>query len=103
MKKESALQGGKIITAEKVVLPLSRNLACRRCGGLMVQDQLNDPLGSQGQSHFTMFGCLQCGDVVDQVILQHRHAGQLKYPDPSPGTPSSWNRDMALLALGVSL
>lgn len=45
---------------------------CSRCGGLMVQDFCLDILGNIGESEFIAKRCVQCGEVVDPVILRNR-------------------------------
>lgn len=45
---------------------------CFRCGGLMVVDHCFDVLGDAGEIDCKVFRCIQCGDVVDPVILRHR-------------------------------
>ncbi len=49
---------------------------CTRCGGLMVQDFCLDVLGNIGESEFAAKRCVQCGEVVDSVILRNREARQ---------------------------
>jgi len=49
---------------------------CHRCGGLMVGEFCMDLLSSTGELEFLAFRCLQCGDVVDPVILQNRRRQQ---------------------------
>ena len=49
---------------------------CDRCGGLMVQDFCLDVLGNIGESEFAAKRCVQCGEVVDSVILRNRGARQ---------------------------
>ena len=49
---------------------------CTRCGGLMVQDFCLDVLGNMGESEFAAKRCVQCGEVVDPVILHNRGARQ---------------------------
>ena len=51
-------------------------LACARCGGLMVNDFCMDVLNSLGESKFAARRCVQCGEVIDPVILQNRGARQ---------------------------
>ena len=46
--------------------------SCTRCGGLMVQDFCLDVLGNIGESEFAAKRCVQCGEVVDPVILRNR-------------------------------
>lgn len=46
---------------------------CGRCSGLMVLEHCTDLLELSGDIDFLAFRCLQCGDVVDPVILRNRH------------------------------
>ena len=45
---------------------------CTRCGGLMVDDSYMDILNNVGESKFAAKRCVQCGEVVDPVILRNR-------------------------------
>jgi len=45
---------------------------CTRCGGLMVSDFCMDLLNSTGELEFAAKRCVQCGEVVDPVILRNR-------------------------------
>ncbi|NOT95835.1 MAG: hypothetical protein HOP00_05955 [Nitrospira sp.] len=45
---------------------------CSRCGGLMVGDYCMDLLNSTGELEFAAKRCVQCGEVVDPVILRNR-------------------------------
>lgn len=45
---------------------------CRRCSGYMAYDMCIDLESDSGQSIFWVLRCLQCGDMVDEVILRHR-------------------------------
>jgi len=49
---------------------------CTRCGGLMVQDFCLDVLGSIGEAECAAKRCVQCGEVVDLVILRNRGTRQ---------------------------
>lgn len=49
---------------------------CSRCGGLMVQDYCLDVLSNIGETEFAAKRCVQCGEVVDPVILRNRGARQ---------------------------
>ncbi|RPH80796.1 MAG: hypothetical protein EHM80_04285 [Nitrospiraceae bacterium] len=70
---------------------------CNRCGGLLVNDSYIDLLNNVGESKFAAKRCVQCGEVVDPVILRNRRLGQevkassLKYLVSSyaPGTGSA--------------
>ncbi len=49
---------------------------CTRCGGLMVNDFWMDLLNSTGELKFAAKRCVQCGAVVDPVILHNRQLRQ---------------------------
>jgi hypothetical protein len=49
---------------------------CTRCGGLMVSDFCMDLLNSTGELEFAAKRCVQCGTVVDPVILHNRQLRQ---------------------------
>jgi ribosomal protein S27AE len=49
---------------------------CGRCGGLMVSDFCMDLLNSTGELEFAAKRCVQCGEVVDPVILRNRQLPQ---------------------------
>lgn len=45
---------------------------CPRCGGLMVAERCVDVLDDTGHMNFAAGRCVQCGELVDPVILHHR-------------------------------
>ncbi len=47
-----------------------------RCGGMLVDDRCYD-LTSSGIFKIATKRCIQCGDVIDPVILQHRRHSRL--------------------------
>ena len=49
---------------------------CVRCGGLMVGEFCMDLLNSSGELEVETLRCVQCGEVVDPVILQNRRRQQ---------------------------
>jgi hypothetical protein len=49
---------------------------CARCGGLMVTDFCMDLLFCIGETEFPAKRCVQCGEIVDPVILRNRGAKQ---------------------------
>lgn len=50
----------------------SIHTSCARCHGHMVHDVWTDHPSDSGPSDFGAFRCIQCGDVIDEVILRHR-------------------------------
>ena len=49
---------------------------CDRCGGLMVTDFYMDLLFCIGETEFAAKRCVQCGEIVDPVILRNRQLRQ---------------------------
>jgi hypothetical protein len=49
---------------------------CTRCGGLMVNSFYLDLLNSTGELEIAAKRCVQCGEVVDSVILLNRQLRQ---------------------------
>lgn len=49
---------------------------CIRCGGLMVTDFCMDVLFCIGETEFAARRCIQCGEIVDPVILRNRGVRQ---------------------------
>ena len=62
---------------------------CARCGGLMVHDFCLDVLTSIGESKFDAKRCVQCGEVVDPVILRNRGSRQ----EPMTSRSGSFSND----------
>jgi hypothetical protein len=58
-----------------------RTVTCWRCGGLLVAEPCTD-LWDNGKN-LAVRRCVQCGEVVDQVILQNRQRR------PTGGLPTS--------------
>ena len=54
----------------------SHESTCARCGGLMVTDFWMDLLFCIGETEFAAKRCVQCGEIVDSVILRNRGTKQ---------------------------
>lgn len=52
---------------------------CQRCQGLMIRESFLDLRDDTGQLSFNGWKCLNCGELVDPVVLMHR--------DETPLTP----------------
>ena len=46
--------------------------SCARCGGLMVGEFCLDLVRGTGQLEFLASRCVQCGEIVDPLILKNR-------------------------------
>jgi len=65
----------------------TREGICARCGGLQVLDTCTDMYGTTSDREITARRCIQCGDIVDSVILQHRrtrHTSSIIHPAATP-------------------
>ena len=49
---------------------------CARCGRLLVQDFAMDVFLCMGETKFAAQRCVQCGEIVDPVILSNRRTKQ---------------------------
>lgn len=47
---------------------------CARCEGLMLQEVFADLRDDTGRLMFEGWRCINCGEVVDPVVLEHRAA-----------------------------
>lgn len=52
--------------------PVSTRQSCRRCRGYMEHEMCIDLESDSGRSTCWVLRCIQCGDIVDEVILQNR-------------------------------
>lgn len=55
-------------------------MTCLRCEGLMVPERYQDLLDEAGQINFVAWHCLNCGNILDQVIVANRE----HRPEPTP-------------------
>lgn len=51
---------------------LGESIHCSRCHGLMVVEQGFDSLFGASEGAASLWRCVQCGEVIDPVILQNR-------------------------------
>lgn len=52
--------------------PFGASIHCSRCHGLMVAEQGFDSLFGASEAASSLRRCVQCGEVIDPVILQNR-------------------------------
>ena len=50
----------------------STRQSCRRCNGYVIHELCMDLHSDSGYSTFWAHRCIQCGDMVDEVILRNR-------------------------------
>lgn len=57
-------------------------MTCQRCDGLMVRERFDDiEFGSAGHE-ISGWRCLNCGAIVDPLMVTHGHATRKNKPDP---------------------
>ena len=62
--------------SHRVSFSVPHESTCTRCGGLMVTDFYMDLLFCIGETEFAAKRCVQCGEIVDAVILSNRQLRQ---------------------------
>jgi RNase P subunit RPR2 len=50
------------------------SIRCSRCAGLMVIEQSSDSLLGTSEADVVLRRCVQCGEIIDPVILQNRRS-----------------------------
>ena len=60
------------LTAPRNMTQMSTHESCTRCSGHMAQELCTDFESDCGYSTFWALRCIQCGDIVDEVILRNR-------------------------------
>lgn len=55
---------------------ITNRASCTRCGGLLVNEFYMDVLDGIGELKFPAKRCVQCGEVVDSIILINRQQEQ---------------------------
>ncbi len=70
MATSQNIQGHELVTVH------SRH-TCKRCGGLMLREGLFDLFDDTGQMRRWARRCVQCGDIVDSLILKRRMGAEL--------------------------
>lgn len=54
--------------------PIFNAVPCSRCTGLMVVEQGFDSMLGSSEPDVALRRCVQCGDIVDPVILRNRRS-----------------------------
>ena len=60
------------LDATRLLLMLRGSRNCTRCGGLLVPDCLDSAADSIFEQQVSALRCVQCGDILDRVILRNR-------------------------------
>lgn len=64
--------GAAHLKNRRFFFPLPLVPVCHRCGGLMVDESCMDLWNTTGELEFVARRCVQCGEIVDPVILRNR-------------------------------
>ena len=82
--------------SESYFSPTLRPSSCCRCGGLMVKEISMDLWNSTSELECVTRRCVQCGDIIDAVILRNRCVHQepttIQHPRQSLGRAGSIER-----------
>lgn len=54
------------------LMNLRGSRGCQRCGGLLVTERMDSFADALLEQHISALRCVQCGDIVDHVILRNR-------------------------------
>lgn len=54
------------------LLTLRGSRDCQRCGGLLVTERMDSAADTLLEQHISALRCVQCGDILDHVILRNR-------------------------------
>jgi hypothetical protein len=76
----------------RVASAITHESTCTRCGGLMVTDFSMDVLYCIGETECAAQRCVQCGEIVDPVILRNRGTKQNPVTAQSAGKMVPNNR-----------
>ena len=69
---------------------------CARCGGFMVNEVAMDLMSSTGELDCATRRCVQCGDILDPVILRNRRIRKEPLTVQRAGQSLSGGRAMQL-------
>lgn len=72
---EQQAKSGQIQSQPALSSALSRS-TCMRCGGFMVNEVSIDLMNSSSELECPTKRCVQCGDILDPVILRNRRIRQ---------------------------
>ena len=56
-------------------------MTCQRCNGLMVRERYDDLELGSAENEIPSWRCLNCGAIVDPVILAHHQTTHKTEPD----------------------
>lgn len=88
--REREITGGGHLTHD---MSDTSNQICARCGGLLVGHTCMDLLNSDRELECATLRCIQCGDIVDPVILHHRRLRQNRQC-AEPGGTSAFSPEL---------
>jgi hypothetical protein len=72
MARQKVLNSDERLTSGEELSEVHHHWTCARCGGLMVTDFGMELVVSQAHLASRAQRCVQCGEVIDSVILENR-------------------------------
>ncbi len=92
-QKETVSQ---MIKSQPALSSVPLHSSCLRCGGFMVKEVSTDLLNSTGELECVTTRCVQCGDILDPVILRNRSIRQQQMTVQHAAQSLPGNRTMHL-------
>ena len=75
------------MTSQSALSSARLHSSCLRCGGFIVKEVSADLLNSAGELECVTTRCVQCGDILDPVILRNRGIRQQPMTVQHAGNP----------------
>jgi len=64
--------GGMLSQTTEMTIQESTRPSCERCSGCVAPEIFTDLESDSGYSTFEVYRCIQCGNMIDEVILRNR-------------------------------
>ncbi|MBX3324944.1 MAG: hypothetical protein U0223_00475 [Nitrospira sp.] len=87
------------LQAARFLMVLRRSRNCRRCGGLLVAERIDGAIDMLFEEQVSALRCIQCGDILDRVILLNRVDPTVVGDTESEGVP--WTDDPVAASPGL--
>ncbi|MBL8037210.1 MAG: hypothetical protein JNN16_06870 [Nitrospira sp.] len=85
--------------AARLLMMLRSTRNCRRCGGLLVAERIDGAIDMLFEGQVSALRCIQCGDILDHVILRNRMDPTIVEGTESEDMP--WIEDPIAASSGV--
>lgn len=69
-------------------------MRCLRCQGCLVPERFVDLMDDTGQLHCDGWRCVNCGAILDPVVLERKMDPEAAAAAPRSGSKRRWNRQL---------